>query len=471
MKKICAVCLAVVIFLLNTPVLALSTTADIQDLSISAGCNTLDGQVPFLGNQQLISNAKSAILYETNSDTLMYAHNADEQIEPSSLLKILTALIAIEKGNLDDVVTVRSDVLETLDPDAVVVGLKVDEVVTVKDLLYCMLVSSGNDAAVVLADHVMGSQEAFVQEMNRYAAELGCTATNFTNVHGIYEKNQYTTARDLVRILRKAIQNETFAEVFGAIYYTVQETNKSSARHLTSQNYLMNNDQDVNYFDERVVGGRTGANNDRSRSVASVAKSGDMCLIAVVIGSNSQFEKDGYTVKVYGAYNETTQLLDMGFNGHRTVQIIHPDQVLQQYSVLNGDCDVMLGAKTAASSVIPENVDAVGLTYRYANEMALTAPIKQGQTLSTLQVYCGSVCIGQTEVYAMNSVSIAGTKFSNSGNTGGGSGFLGVVLKVIGIFVAIIFAAFIVLLIMRAVRIAKKKSKARRYQRYRRRSK
>ena len=98
MKKICAVCLAVVLFLLNTPVLALSTTADTQDLSISAGCNTLDGQVPFLGNQQLISNAKSAILYETNSDTLMYAHNADEQVEPSSLLKILTALIAIEKA-------------------------------------------------------------------------------------------------------------------------------------------------------------------------------------------------------------------------------------------------------------------------------------------------------------------------------------------------------------------------------------
>lgn len=471
MKKICAVCLAVVLFLLNTPVLALSTTADTQDLSISAGCNTLDGQVPFLGNQQLISNAKSAILYETNSDTLMYAHNADEQVEPSSLLKILTALIAIEKGNLDDIVTVRSDVLETLDPDAVVVGLKVDEVVTVKDLLYCMLVSSGNDAAVVLADHVMGSQQAFVQEMNRYAAELGCTATNFTNVHGIYEKNQYTTARDLVRILRKAIQNETFTEIFGSIYYTVQETNKSSARHLTSQNYLMNNDQDVNYFDERVVGGRTGANNDRTRSVASVAKSGDMCLLAVVIGSKSQFEKDGYTVKVYGAYNETTQLLDMGFNGHRTAQIIHPDQVLQQYSVLNGDCDVMLGAKTAASSVIPENVDALGLTYRYANEMALTAPIKQGQTLSTLQVYCGSVCIGQTEVYAMNSVSVAGTKFADSGNAGGGSGFVAAVLKVIGVLAAIVFISFIILLTLRTVRIAKKKSKISRYRRYRRRSK
>ena len=470
MKKICAVCLAFILFLFSTPVLALDAIQNTQDLSVMAGCNTLDGQVPFLGTQQLISNAKSAILYETNTDTLMYANNVDEQVEPSSLLKILTALIAIEKGNLDDVVTVRGEILDTLDPDAAVVELEIDEVVTVRDLIYCMMVASGNDAAVILADHVMGSQEAFVQEMNRYAAELGCTATNFTNVHGLYDKNQYTTARDLVRIIRKAIQNETFSEAFGTIYYTVSETNKSSDRHLTSQNYLMNNDQDVNYFDERVIGSRTGANSDRSRSVASVAESGDMRLIAVVIGSKSQFEKDGYTVKVYGAYHETVQLLDMGFKGYRTAQIIHPDQVLEQYSVLNGDCDVMLGARSAASAVIPENIDIQGLTYRYNNDTALTAPIEKGQTLSTLQVYYGSVCVAQTEVYAMNSVAVAGTKFTDSGNKSVGSGVFAAILRVIGVLVLVVIAIFVVLLILRTVRIAKKKSKVRRYQRYRRRS-
>ena len=132
MKKIIVFCLLTVYLLYAFPV---SVSEISNDTSVVSGSNSLDGQVPILGSQLIDGNMKSAILYEVNSDTIMYAYNADEKLPPSSLLKILTALIAIEKGNLSDVVTVQDSVLATLDPDAAKVKLAVDEVLTVEDLI------------------------------------------------------------------------------------------------------------------------------------------------------------------------------------------------------------------------------------------------------------------------------------------------------------------------------------------------
>lgn len=466
MKKISIIFLAVCLLLCFIPVSA-STP---EDLSITDGCRTFDGQMPLLGTGQLISNAAAAVLYETNTDTLIYAQNADQKVQPASLLKILTALIAIERGNMDEVLTVREDVLSTLAADAAVVELVADEVVTVKDLIYCMMVGSGNDAAVVLADNVMGSQQEFVAEMNRYAAQLGCTDTNFTNVHGLHDDAQYTTARDVARILAHAIKNEQFCEVFSAKYYDMPETNKSNARYLATQNYLINNDSVVSYFDERVTGGRTAVNNDQTRSIASTAQVGDMNVVCVVIGSRSQFAEDGYTVKVYGGYAETTQLLDLGLTGYRTAQILCTDQVLKQSTVLNGNCDVSIGCRSGAQTVIADNVAVNDLTYRYVNEVSLTAPIEKGQKLSDLQIWYGAVCVAQIETYAMNSVAEAGSVYSDNDAGRGNLGIGRILLYVVGGIIAVALGMFIVLYILRTSRILKVKRQSRRYSRNRRRS-
>jgi len=467
MKKVVAIFICALLLLSILPV---SATEASDDSTVIVSSSTLDSQMPLLGNQQLVSNTQAAILYETTTDTLMYAHNPDAQISPASLVKILTALIAVEKGSLSDVVTVRADVLATLDPDAAVVELMVDEVLTVEDLLYCMMVGSGNDAAVVLADHVLGNQAAFVAEMNRYAQELGCTGTNFTNVHGLSDKDQYTTARDVARILAKAIQNETFCKVYGARYYSVPATNKSDARHLSTQNYLMNNDDVIIYFDTRVTGSRTGLNSDRSRSIASAAKEGDMSLICVVIGAKSQYEKDGYTEKVFGGYDETKQLLDLGFQGYKPAQILHTNQILLQRPVTNGNSQLSIGTHSSAFSVIPEGTDANGLTYRYLDEINLTAPIKKGQKVSTLQVWCGNACIAQTDLFAMNSVEVIGADDSNNGSGAEKIGFGTVLLYVIGAVVVVAFILFLYLCILRAIRISKVKEQSRRRRRNRRRT-
>lgn len=466
MKKIVAICLAMLLLL----IFPVSAADAAEDNSYTASCSTLDSQMPFLGNQQLVSNAKAAILYETNTDTLMYASNPDEQVPPASLLKILTALIAIEKGSMTDVVTVRADVLGTLAPDAAVVELVVDEVLTVEDLLYCMMVGSGNDAAVILADHVMGSQTAFVAEMNRYAQELGCTGTNFTNVHGLHDENQYTTARDVAKILAKAIQNAEFCEVFGAKYYSVPATNKSEIRHLATQNYLMNNDDVIIYHDSRVTGGRTAINSDRTRSIASVAKDGDMNLICIVIGAKSQYEKDGYTEKVFGGYEETKQLLDASFQGHKTAQILHNNQILLQSPVTNGSSYVSIGTYSEAFSVLPDTVDTNSLTYRYLDEINLTAPVEKGQKVSTLQVWCGTVCVAQTDLFAMNSVETIASMSPDNSSRANRTGFWTVLLYVIGSVIVIAIVLFVYLSVLRAVRLNKIRKQSRRHRRNRVRS-
>lgn len=465
MKKFCTVILIVVMLICIYPV---SAVENASDASVMNGCNTLDSQVTFLGSEKKIENVISAVLYETTTNTLMYCDNADEQLPPSSLVKILTALIAIENGNLTEAVTVREDVLATLPKDAKVVELVVGEVLTVEDLIYCMMVGSGNDAAVVLADHIMGNQQAFVDEMNRYAAELGCTNTNFTNVHGLHDINQYTSARDMARILAYAIQNEEFCLAFGDVYYNVPATNKVNIRYLATDNYLLNDDQVMIYYDERVKGSRTGVANDRTRCLATVAEDDGLTYVSIVMGSESQYEADGYSVKVFGGYDETIQLLNLGFEGYKTAQVLHDGQVMLQSKVQNGDADVSIGTHDSAFSVIPSSVDAEGLEYRYVDQTPLVAPIEKGQKLSSVQVWCYGVCIAQKDLYALNSVKefIPVTVEENTDR----SGFWSIFLYGVGAFLGFGFLGIITISVVRAVNLAKLRQKRQRHRRNRRRS-
>lgn len=467
MKKIAIFCIAVLLFACFNPVFASDIT---EDLSVTEGCNTLNAEVPVLGTQKLVSNAQSMLLYELTSDSLMYAYNADTQISPASLVKILTALITIEQGQLDDAVTVRSETLAALPYDAMVVGLVAEEVLTVEDLLYCMMVGSGNDAAAVLADHIMGSQRAFVDEMNRYAEKLGCTNTAFTNVHGLHSQHQYTTARDIGKILAHALKNETFYKIYCAKEYTVPQTNKSGSRKLLTQNYLMNNADVSIYYDNRVIGGRTAVANDRTRHVASLAEDNGMKVLCVVMGSESQFEEDGYSIKVFGSYDETTKLLNLAFKGYKTAQILHPEQIVKHNKVLNGDSYIAIGTKDGALSVIPSDVQSENLIYRYVGMPELTAPVTKGQKLGVLQVWCGPLCIAQTELLSMNTVTVAGTEFDENILPPEESNLMFYVYIALAAIISGVILILFLILFMRWSHIHKTKNRSRINSRNRRRS-
>ena len=371
----------------------------------SAGCSGLDAVSSYLGSVKISDNMGAAVLFEPKSETMMFSLNPDAKVYPSSLVKILTALIAVEKGNPAEMITVRQAVLDTVYYGAASADLVADEQMSLSDLIYCMMVGSANDAAAVIADHIAGSQTAFVEMMNKYAADLGCTGTQFRNVHGLHDEEQYTTARDMARILHTAVKNEEFLKYFSAIKYTVPATNKTlEPRELASQNFLMNTEKMEIYFDERAIGGRTGITETGLRCLATLAENDGMQLISIVMDAKSTEDDRGNT-SVYGSFNETKLLLDAGFNGYTVVQTLYKDQVLKQMPVKNGSNDVLVGSTGSAYSVLPSGTKMSDLSYRFMNEpQNLEAPIQAGERISYVQVWHGNLCVGQAELVAVNTV-------------------------------------------------------------------
>ena len=203
---------------------------------------------------------------------MVYSVNPDSAYDPGNLVKMMTGLLIAERANLDDLVTVDSTLLKQLPVDSYVIGLQDGEIISMRDLLYCILVESANDAAVIAANHVSGSINAFIVEMNAYATELGCENTYFANVHGLYEPMQFSTARDLAKILVKALENEAFMDAFSLIYYTVPATNLSEARELSNDNFMLNDSMMTIYLDYRVTGGRPAVTKTGERNLAVTAE-------------------------------------------------------------------------------------------------------------------------------------------------------------------------------------------------------
>ena len=217
MKKIRSCCL--LLFALLTYNFIFTSAVPTTD-----SCITLDAQSALAGNSQLLPTAQAAVLYAQDSDTLVYSWNPDVKLDPSGMNKIMTALIALETKPLNTPVTVTSTALNSLKIGAMSAGLKAGEILTLRDLLYLMMVGSANDAAAVIAENIAGSQAAFVALMNQRSIELGCTNTNFLNPTGLSAEGQYSTARDLAKITAAALNVDEFVELFSAVEYTIPAT-------------------------------------------------------------------------------------------------------------------------------------------------------------------------------------------------------------------------------------------------------
>lgn len=386
-----------------------------EDLSVTNGCHGIDAEKAYLGTELLTENVKSAFLYEINSDSLLYEWNGDLPQYPASFVKIMTALLVLENADLSSVVTVSQNTLNSVSSDAISADLLAGEQITVENLMYCMMVKSANDAAAVLAEFVSGSQEAFVEKMNARAAELGCTGTTYVNPHGLHDDKQVTTARDTCRILREALKIDAFRTFFGTVHYTVPATNLSEERLLATKNYLMNREDDVGiYLDTRVTGGRTGTTTEGYHCIASTAQSGNMDVICIVMGSASTFLEDGYSVDVFGGFPETIALLNHAFEGNAMRQILFRDQILRQYSVLNGECDLFAAVKDDLYTVLPSQYTLEDLSFQYTEfPNSMEAPIEKGQSIGSVQIMYGSSCIAQSELYAANNVAVSAPKAGN----------------------------------------------------------
>lgn len=443
-----------------------------QDLTVVYGSHTVDGKFPVHGTMQMVPASKAAILYELNSDSLVYAYNADTPLHPSSLVKIMTALIAIEDGNLDDFVTADWDVLDTVPVDAMKAGIQGGERFTVEQLLYAMIVGSGNDAAAILADHVAGSQSAFVDRMNRRANQLGCTGTTFVNVTGLHDDDQVTTARDMVKILRKALSYPVFQEIFTTDSYLLPATDHSDSRYLQTTNYMQSVELTEMYYDGRVTGGRTGVTNDGYRCLAITAEQNNARYICVILEAKTEYADSGAMLR-QGSFEDASMLLDIGFDQSDAVQVLRSGQAVEQLSVANSTNDVVIGPLEDIYGVLPIPYLPEQLTYRLEMKENLTAPVEEGTYVGDYQVWYRSTCIATAKLYTLNGTRYLAPQASldPQDDPAPDLGSLLIAFGVLGVIFGLILIYILIMFLMRRLRNARLKAKLRNRRVERRRSK
>ena len=178
-------------------------------------CFLVNFSTAYAAAPSLIS--ESAVLIDADTGTILTQKNADKKMYPASLTKIMTAILAIEMGKLTDIITVDNETPHEIDGSHI--ALEAGEILTLKDLLYALMLPSANDAASVIAKHYGKSLDGFVKIMNEKAKELGAYNTNFENPHGLHNENHYTTAADLALITKYAMENETFRKIVATTRY------------------------------------------------------------------------------------------------------------------------------------------------------------------------------------------------------------------------------------------------------------
>lgn len=244
----------------------------------------------------------SAILFDVDQNSVLFEKDANKKMHPASITKIMTLLLSAENCNFDDRFVVDNNCLLSMPSDAVIADFRQGEEISVKDAFMATYLRSANDAAVLLACHVSGSVDKFVELMNNRAKELGANNTHFANPTGLTDDNHYTTAYDMMLIARAASQNEKIMSVAGEVKYTLHKNSvrKEDLEMATSHRMM---DKDTAQYYQGVIFGKTGYTNAARATLVTVAKKDDRNLIVVTLGHENRFKQ----------YNDTKILLDYGF--------------------------------------------------------------------------------------------------------------------------------------------------------------
>lgn len=375
------------------------------DASVVSGCSTIDAVTALMNPTELGVKLKAALMYEMNSETMLYGYNVDAKMYPASVTKVMTCLIALERGNIDDIVTVSQEVINNRDPDGSNCGLSAGEEMSLKNLLYCLMVSSANDAGSAISEHIAGSEAAFVELMNQKAQELGCTNTHFANPHGLHDENHYTCARDLAKILMAALEYDLFNEIYSVKEYEVPATNMHDARVLVTTNCMIDRSELEYYYDERVLGGKTGFTTPAGRCLVTVAESGDMKLLTVALGGETGLDENDLVY--YGSFEETGNMLDYGFEQFTCGQILNCDAILTAFPVSGGANNTQAYVKESITTVVPKESTQSQLRYEYVlKDGMLTAPIEKDEELGVVRVWYQSKCLAEEPIYATVSADV-----------------------------------------------------------------
>ena len=345
------------------------------------------------------------LLVNTDTDTVAFAQNEHQQLKCASLVKIATAAVVVDNcEDLDEVVTVTESALKPLSGVySASSDLQVGEQISVRNLLYCMMLENSNDVANVLAEHIGGSIENFVVMMNDFAKKIGCTDTNFTNAHGLDEEGEFTSAYDMYLITKYAMTNSVLAPMAQLVSYTVPATNMSEERKLYTRCDIV--EQGSRYFYTYAKGFKTGMTDESQRCASVVANKDAYSYIAIVLGCPSEcIDGCGYADNT--ALYEARRMLRWAFNNLKMTTIAETTDMITSVDVsLSTQSDhVRLMPEIQLQALLLSSVDESSLEFIYETQENVAAPVKKGDVLGNVKIKYADNVIASVNLVAGDDV-------------------------------------------------------------------
>lgn len=353
--------------------------------AVEAGSQPIAGPItePSLGSE-------TAILIDGDTGTILYDKNSDQKIYPASTCKVLTAIVAIENSDLDDIITVSENAMKGQEDGGSHIALEPGERITMRDALHGLLLASGNDAAIAIAEHVAGSESKFAKMMTDKAKELGLKHSHFVNPFGFYADGQYTTVHDLAYITEYALQNKDFLKIFSAISYTIPPTNKHKEPSYPHNNHGMTKYKYRAY--RGVIGGKTGFITESRFNLITAAKRGNLTLIAVVGRGDSGPQN----------IDDTVALFNYGFKKYQLKSVKKTDEGKPLSSLIEDKSYLLDRCKLASNKMkmVVRRDKADEPKFDLKIDDKLSYPIDKGQKVGQLQASQEGKVIGSIDIVA-----------------------------------------------------------------------
>lgn len=360
------------------------------------------------GMPEVDIRAAAALLVDADTGEYLYAKNINARREPASVTKIMTCLLALEmigdwEARKNETVTVTEGAFFDMIPEGSIAGLQTGEQLRLEDMLYCMMLQSGNDASNVLAIHLSGSVAAFVERMNSRAQELGCQGTQFANPHGLPNSNHYTTAADIYKITEQAVRTPLFMDITHRTSWIVPATNKSAERVLTTTNSLISTARYSEYYYPPARGIKTGWTTNAGLCLVSSAERDNLRLISVILGAERETNPDRQRHFV-----ETRLLLEWGFENFTQKRLLSKTPPISQIKVLRGvDKDVVtLVPEREIFALVPKTLDISLIERKVSlkNPEGMYAPIFMDEVLGTVTLEYEGHVYGTVDLIAAYTV-------------------------------------------------------------------
>ena len=363
--------------------------------------------------EEIDIDARAAILVEADTGEILYEKDAHSKQYPASITKITTALLIFEaidagKLSLDQPIEAHESAYEGLSIYGSTAGIKAGEILTVEQLLECMLIVSANESCNILAEALcgQGNVSTFVQMMNDRVKELGCENTHYVNATGLHDPDHYSSAYDIYLIAQEARQHEDFMRICNSKSAEIPETDHNQKHVLHSTNLLISNWRELGYLYRDAQGIKTGSTEEAGHCLVSSAVRSNRTLISVVLGADKVTLEDGKKT-LTKSFSETSRLFDYGFDCFARKEIVSSSEPVYEVPVsLSSEANyVVVHPSETVERMIPKDLDISELERDIVLKEAVEAPVAAGDELGELTISYHGTTYCTVPLLALNDVS------------------------------------------------------------------